>query len=128
MSSPIVKISSSTNNNKRASKMNSSPSTTPLQTIMYSTFGACLLIFTFLAGHHDCQRSNDASTLRGNAVAKSLINFSIGNDNDNDNAAAEFIPRLRKKKGAPPKKKNNELTKTEKWGKPIRRPDDWETW
>jgi len=105
--------------------MNSSSPSTPLQTIMYSTFGACLLIFTFLAGHHDCQRSDD---LRGNAVAKSLINFSIGNDNDNDNNNAEFIPRLRKKRGAPPKKNNNKLTKMEKWGKPIRRPDDWETW
>eukprot|EP00986_Skeletonema_menzelii_P000807 scaffold237_cov146-Skeletonema_menzelii.AAC.10 len=112
--------------------MNSSSSstTTPLHTLMYSTFGACLIIFTFLAGHHDCHRSG-AYDRGGNAVAKSLNNFSRSGNNNNskENSNAElFIPHLRGNKKGTKQKQQKPITKEEIWGKPIKRPDDWETW
>ena len=63
-------------------------------------------------------------------MAKSLNNFSSGgsettNENNNNNNANLFIPRLR---GNKKKKEKKALTKEEIWGKPIQRPDDWETW
>lgn len=83
--------------------MSSSSSSSPLQILMYSTFGV-FLILTFLAGHYSSPHSfhTTVGSNDSNAVSNSLDNFLRGNEKT---TAHEHI-----------------------WGKPIQRPSDWETW
>lgn len=112
-------------------RTSSSSSTPPLQTLFFSTLGAALLLFTFLAGQNDCHQRHSSSasferSRNGDAVSKSLINFkgiSSGGTDDNE----LFIPRLRRNKKRRGGQKNNDYNE-EEWGKPIKRPEDWETW
>lgn len=107
---------------------------TPLQILLYSTLGACLLTWTYLAGQRHCMQRHSSSSFEtnnnsGNAVSKSLNNFKRSSkNNDNNNAAAElFIPRLRNNNKNNTHKKKPQ-TNEEKWGKPIQRPSDWTSW
>ena len=107
-------------------KSNYSSSST-LLTLMYSIFGAFTLMFTFLAGRHDCQ-SFDSPVLRGIRGNNSAnIATSLDSVPTNDIANNDvFIPTRNRKNDTAKKKETN--IRQDVYGKPIVRPADWEDW
>ena len=85
---------------------------------MYSTLSACILIFTFLAGHYDGERSaaivlENRYLKGGNAALSKRLN-EFKNGSGGTTAAAG--------------NNNNKKGKQKVWGRVIKVPDDWESW
>ncbi len=133
----------SSNSSKRTTTTSSNNSSSSLQLLMYSTLSACILVFTFLAGHYDGERSaalvlENRYLREGNnaALSKRLNDFKNGSGGGTTAAGEKkkddvltFTPRLiRKKKDENHnnKKKHNKQEKV--WGRGIKVPDDWQTW
>ena len=132
-------MDSSNSSSKRPTTSSSNnSSSSSLQLLMYSTLSACILVFTFLAGHYDGERSAalvlENRYLKGGnaALSKRLNDFKNGGGGGAAAAGEKkkddvlsFTPRLIRKKndGNHNNKKHKQV-----WGRGIKVPDDWESW
>jgi hypothetical protein len=101
---------------------------------MYSTLSACILVFTFLAGHYDGERSaalvlENRYLKGGNAALSNRLNdFKNGSGGTaaGEKTNMKFTPRKKKDESQNNNKKHNKQEKV--WGRGIKVPDDWESW
>jgi hypothetical protein len=132
---------SSSKKRTTTSSSNNSSSSSSLQLLMYSTLSACILVFTFLAGHYDGERSAalvlENRYLKGGnaALSKRLNDFKNGSSGGTtaggEKTNMKFTPHLIRTKNDESQNNNNKKkhNKQEKvWGKGIKVPEDWESW
>ena len=130
-------MDSSSSRERPTTSSSNNSSSSSLQLLMYSTLSACILVFTFLAGHYDGERSAENRYLKGGnaALSKRLNDFKNGGSaaagEKKKDDVLSFTPRLiRKKNDGNHNNKNKKHNKQQEkvWGRGIKVPDDWETW